>query len=36
MRRVLDPRALNPSRRIRLHSRPYIDLQRFAGALCRS
>ncbi|WP_373296359.1 MULTISPECIES: putative leader peptide [Streptomyces] len=28
-------RALNPRRRVRLHSRPHIDLQRVAGALCR-
>ncbi|MGW3564819.1 putative leader peptide [Streptomyces sp. NPDC000941] len=30
------PRALNPRRRIRLHSRPHIDLRRVAGALCRA
>ncbi|MEW2400678.1 putative leader peptide [Streptomyces sp. NPDC046862] len=36
MRRVRHPRALNPRRRIRLHSRPHIDLQRVAGALCCS
>ncbi|WP_346426689.1 putative leader peptide [Streptomyces sp. YIM 130001] len=28
--------AVNPRRRIRLHGRPHIDLQRIAGALCRS
>ncbi|MFI8193424.1 putative leader peptide [Streptomyces sp. NPDC085946] len=27
--------ALNPRRVVRLHSRPHIDLQRVAGALCR-
>ncbi|WP_415925228.1 putative leader peptide [Streptomyces sp. ME19-01-6] len=27
-------RALNPRRRVRLHSRPHIDLRRVAGALC--
>ncbi|WP_407699742.1 putative leader peptide [Streptomyces justiciae] len=32
---VRRPRALNPRRRIRLHSRPHIDLQRVAGSLCR-
>ncbi|GLV75446.1 hypothetical protein Shyhy02_34460 [Streptomyces hygroscopicus subsp. hygroscopicus] len=35
MRRLPCPRALNPRRRIRLHSRPHIDLRRVAGALCR-
>ncbi|MES4903577.1 MULTISPECIES: putative leader peptide [unclassified Streptomyces] len=29
-------RALNPRRRIRLYSRPHIDLRRVAGALCRA
>ncbi|WP_412556213.1 putative leader peptide [Streptomyces glaucescens] len=29
------PRVLNPRRVVRLHSRPHIDLQRVAGALCR-
>ncbi|WP_373312280.1 putative leader peptide [Streptomyces aurantiogriseus] len=29
-------RVLNPLRAIRLHSRPHIDLQRVAGALCCS
>ncbi|MER5691633.1 putative leader peptide [Streptomyces mirabilis] len=27
--------ALVPRRRVHLHSRPHIDLQRVAGALCR-
>ncbi|MFJ4926710.1 putative leader peptide [Streptomyces sp. NPDC088736] len=27
--------VLTPRRRVRLHSRPHIDLQRVAGALCR-
>ncbi|MER6418723.1 putative leader peptide [Streptomyces sp. NPDC001137] len=36
MTRVLGVRALNPRRRVRLHSRPHIDLQRVAGALCCS
>ncbi|WP_324776563.1 putative leader peptide [Streptomyces kunmingensis] len=35
MRREPCPRALNPRRRVRLHTRPYIDLRRVAGALCR-
>ncbi|MFS8202235.1 putative leader peptide [Streptomyces sp. CWNU-52B] len=26
---------LTPRRRVRLYSRPHIDLLRFAGALCR-
>ncbi|MER5792821.1 putative leader peptide [Streptomyces sp. 900105755] len=29
-------RVLSPSRRTVLHSRPHIDLQRVAGALCCS
>ncbi|MEU2286944.1 putative leader peptide [Streptomyces sp. NPDC013178] len=29
-------RVPNPLRSIRLHSRPHIDLQRVAGALCCS
>ncbi|WP_399066966.1 putative leader peptide [Streptomyces winkii] len=33
--RALSPRALHPRRRIRLYSRPHIDLRRVAGALCR-
>ncbi|MGW2725208.1 putative leader peptide [Streptomyces sp. NPDC001492] len=36
MTRVLSVRALNPRRRVRLHSRPHIDLQRVAAALCCS
>ncbi|WP_405866548.1 putative leader peptide [Streptomyces sp. NBC_00005] len=36
MTRVLRLRVLNPRRRVRLHSRPHIDLQRVAGALCCS
>ncbi|WP_107118425.1 putative leader peptide [Streptomyces cellostaticus] len=28
-------RAPHPYRSVRLHSRPHIDLQRVAGALCR-
>ncbi|MDH6696460.1 putative leader peptide [Streptomyces griseoviridis] len=36
MTRVLCVRALNPRRRVRLTSRPHIDLQRVAGALCCS
>ncbi|MFJ9037337.1 putative leader peptide [Streptomyces sp. NPDC102406] len=35
MRREHCPRTLNPRRRVRLHSRPYIDLRRVATALCR-
>ncbi|WP_414497494.1 putative leader peptide [Streptomyces sp. CRN 30] len=37
MRRRLRLRASasNPRRVVRLHSRPYIDLRRVAGALCR-
>ncbi|MGW3632981.1 putative leader peptide [Streptomyces sp. NPDC005122] len=27
--------ALTPRRRVHLYSRPHIDLQRVAGALCR-
>ncbi|GCB43002.1 putative leader peptide [Streptomyces sp. NL15-2K] len=34
MPRTSHPRVLNPRRRVRLHSRPHIDLQRVAGALC--
>ncbi|WP_327691993.1 putative leader peptide [Streptomyces sp. NBC_00461] len=34
--RVLRLRVLNPRRCVRLTSRPYIDLQRVAGALCCS
>ncbi|MGW7075174.1 putative leader peptide [Streptomyces sp. NPDC054871] len=35
---VPDPRVLviAPSRQVHLYSRPHIDLQRVAGALCRS
>ncbi|WP_363325539.1 putative leader peptide [uncultured Streptomyces sp.] len=29
-------RALVPRRRVHLYTRPHIDLQRVAGALCRS
>ncbi|WP_406458091.1 putative leader peptide [Streptomyces sp. NBC_00876] len=29
-------RVLAPRRRVHLYSRPHIDLQRVAGALCRS
>ncbi|MFF4018624.1 putative leader peptide [Streptomyces sp. NPDC001843] len=36
MTRVVRPRALKPSRSVVLHSRPHIDLQRVAGALCCS
>ncbi|MGW3226389.1 putative leader peptide [Streptomyces sp. NPDC001157] len=36
MTRALCVRAHNPRRRVRLHSRPHIDLQRVAGALCCS
>ncbi|WP_311039063.1 putative leader peptide [Streptomyces luomodiensis] len=36
MRRPCPARVVNPRRRIRLHSRPHIDLQRVAGALCRA
>ncbi|MFE1884260.1 putative leader peptide [Streptomyces diastatochromogenes] len=35
MTRVLAPRVPQPYRSVRLHSRPHIDLQRVAGALCR-
>ncbi|KOU61229.1 hypothetical protein ADK57_28270 [Streptomyces sp. MMG1533] len=34
--RTPHPRVLNPRRRVLLHSRPHIDLQRVAGALCCS
>ncbi|MFE2100273.1 putative leader peptide [Streptomyces sp. NPDC059468] len=33
--RVCTPRVPQPYRSVRLHSRPHIDLQRVAGALCR-
>ncbi|MFF4364118.1 putative leader peptide [Streptomyces sp. NPDC001604] len=36
MTRVLRARADNPRHRVRLHSRPHIDLQRVASALCCS
>ncbi|WP_425587741.1 putative leader peptide [Streptomyces plumbiresistens] len=36
MPRMPHPRVLNPRRRVLLHSRPHIDLQRVAGALCCS
>ncbi|MGW7255333.1 GNAT family N-acetyltransferase [Streptomyces sp. NPDC054834] len=36
MTRVVRPRALKPNRSVVLHSRPHIDLQRVAGALCCS
>ncbi|MEU1666224.1 putative leader peptide [Streptomyces sparsogenes] len=36
MRHLPHPRTVNPRRRIRLHSRPHIDLLRVAGALCRA
>ncbi|MER5409557.1 putative leader peptide [Streptomyces sp. NBC_01571] len=32
---VLRVRVLTPRRRVHLHSRPHIDLQRVAGSLCR-
>ncbi|MGP4091994.1 putative leader peptide [Streptomyces sp. KR55] len=35
VRHLPHPRVLNPRRVVRLHSRPHIDLQRVAGALCR-
>ncbi|MEU1404132.1 putative leader peptide [Streptomyces sp. NPDC005728] len=35
MTRVLPLRVPQPYRSVRLHSRPHIDLQRVAGALCR-
>ncbi|MFD5575100.1 MULTISPECIES: putative leader peptide [Streptomyces] len=35
MRHLPHPCALNPRRVVHLHSRPHIDLQRVAGALCR-
>ncbi|MFD5793880.1 putative leader peptide [Streptomyces diastatochromogenes] len=35
MTRVLPPRVPQTYRSVRLHSRPHIDLQRVAGALCR-
>ncbi|MEU6086509.1 putative leader peptide [Streptomyces sp. NPDC047085] len=34
--RVPCPRLLHTARSVLLHSRPHIDLQRVAGALCRS
>ncbi|WP_343246026.1 putative leader peptide [Streptomyces sp. SID5785] len=34
MRRVGVPHVLSPGRRVRLHTRPYIDLQRVSAALC--
>ncbi|MEU1785011.1 putative leader peptide [Streptomyces sparsogenes] len=36
MRHLPHHRTVNPRRRIRLHSRPHIDLLRVAGALCRA
>ncbi|MFD7280755.1 putative leader peptide [Streptomyces sp. NPDC059862] len=36
MRRLPRTLALNPRRVVHLHSRPHIDLQRVAGALCCS
>ncbi|MFI7008240.1 putative leader peptide [Streptomyces sp. NPDC050145] len=30
------PRTVNPGRRVLLYTRPYIDLQRVAAALCPS
>ncbi|WP_344400597.1 putative leader peptide [Streptomyces longisporus] len=36
MTRVLRVRVHNPLHSVRLHSRPHIDLQRVAGALCCS
>ncbi|MFJ2812780.1 MULTISPECIES: putative leader peptide [unclassified Streptomyces] len=36
MERVRCARVLNPRRRVRLTSRPHIDLQRVAAALCSS
>lgn len=36
MTRVVRPRVLKPYRSVVLHSRPHIDLQRVAGALCCS
>ncbi|WP_324603840.1 MULTISPECIES: putative leader peptide [unclassified Streptomyces] len=35
VRHLPRPRALHPRRVVRLHSRPHIDLQRVAAALCR-
>ncbi|MFJ8822716.1 putative leader peptide [Streptomyces sp. NPDC102467] len=35
MRHESRPHAMTPRRRVLLHSRPYIDLQRVAAALCR-
>jgi hypothetical protein len=32
----LPAKVLAPRRRVHLYSRPHIDLQRVAGALCRS
>ncbi|MEU4148784.1 putative leader peptide [Streptomyces sp. NPDC026659] len=34
--RVPCPRLLRTGRSVLLHSRPHIDLQRVAGALCRA
>ncbi|WP_374100171.1 putative leader peptide [Streptomyces sp. DSM 110735] len=34
--RVPCPRLLRTARSVLLHSRPHIDLQRVAGALCRA